>query len=147
MAQPLKDNIDAQVVDLLSRRLAERCATFDASAFLAAVLPELDSLELKARIALIADSLADHLTGDYAHDLSIIVSVAESDVGEWASWPLCTFVERTFEITESEDVGSRLGATEFGFVVGIIFGCNVVGWLFRKRIVRGKHKVASEHKR
>ncbi len=94
MAEPLKDNIDGQLVDLLAARVAERCSDFDTSGFAAAVMSDLGQLELKDRIALIADALSAHLTGSYPEDLDIVVAVAESEVGEWASWPLCSFVER-----------------------------------------------------
>jgi 3-methyladenine DNA glycosylase AlkC len=94
MATALKDQLDRTVVELLAERIARFDADFDRRKFTRAILSELESLELKQRINLIADTMAAELPAEYPAALSIVVRVAESDVGTWASWPLCSFVER-----------------------------------------------------
>ena len=94
MPEPLKQHLDADVVALLALRCAEQWPAFDESGFTEAATNGLETLELKDRVAHIADALAEHLPDEYEEALPIVVRVAKSDVGEWASWPLCTFVER-----------------------------------------------------
>ena len=91
---PFKDEINADVVDGLAAAFADREPAFDADRFRRTVLADLDRLELKDRINLVADALADRLPSDYPAALAAVVDVARTDVGPWASWPLCSFVER-----------------------------------------------------
>lgn len=90
----LKDEIDADLVALLAREFEAVTAEFDGAGFRDAVLDRLDDLELKDRINLIADALADRLPADYRRALDIVVRVAVTEPGAWAAWPLCSFVER-----------------------------------------------------
>ena len=97
MAEPLKDRIDLDVVELLATAFVATDDGFPAPAFVDAVLPRLADLELKDRINLVADELATHLPPDYPTALARVVVVARSDdpvVEGFAAWPLCSFVER-----------------------------------------------------
>lgn len=77
------------------------------AAFEQAVLPSLNTLELKGRVSLIADALNEHLSGDYTARLARMVSIlaperpwrdGETDgSGAWSGmkvWPLVSVVER-----------------------------------------------------
>ena len=90
----LKDEIDPDVVELLAGALHEQHAEFDTDAFTQAVTSELETLELKGRVSLIADTIAEQLPSHYLTALAIVVRVAETDIDQWAAWPLCSFVER-----------------------------------------------------
>jgi 3-methyladenine DNA glycosylase AlkC len=94
MAAALKDQINAHVVDQLADLLRAEYAELDAAAFARSINSELESLELKQRINLIADAIAEHLPDDYPEALAIVVAVAETELDAWAAWPLCSFVER-----------------------------------------------------
>ncbi|MGI9612223.1 MAG: DNA alkylation repair protein [Acidimicrobiales bacterium] len=94
MAPLLKDQIDAEVVGSLASAFRRRHSSFDVDSFVAAVNATLDELELKDRINLIADMLATYLPPTYTDALAIVTGVADDGVGEWASWSLCSFVER-----------------------------------------------------
>ncbi len=94
MAAALKDNIDRSTVELLGKQFAAVSPGFDRDGFAAPVAERLDDLELKDRINLVADRLAETLPGRYPDALELVVAVAETQVGEWAAWPLCSFVER-----------------------------------------------------
>lgn len=102
MAQPLKEQITKDTVERLAAGMAEVDDRFDASAFVAAVGTNLEQLELKDRINLLADELAVRLdaASDYPQALASVVRLAETEpidqwaVGMFAAWPLCSFVER-----------------------------------------------------
>ena len=94
-ANALKDNINHAVVELLADRAAAAQPGFPQAQFVARVAPELEPLELKDRINLIADGLAADLPDDYPTAVQAVVAMSQSDeVEEWAAWPLCSFVER-----------------------------------------------------
>ena len=90
----LKDEINPDVVELLARALHQQHAEFDTEAFTQAVTSELETLELKDRVNLIADTIAEQLPSDYPTALAIVVEIAKTGVDQWAAWPLCSFVER-----------------------------------------------------
>ena len=94
MAPPLKDRIDRQLVTSLADRLRAEHPPFDSESFLNAVLPQLEALELKERINIIADAIADHLPDDYPTALAVVRAVAENKLADWEAWPLCSLVER-----------------------------------------------------
>lgn len=94
MADPLKDQINAGLVETLAQRLGEQSTSFNRQAFLEEVAPRLGALELKDRINLIADAIATGLPLPYPEALDVVVAVADDDVDPWAAWPLCSFVER-----------------------------------------------------
>lgn len=94
MAAPLKDQFDPALVAELAGRVVAVHAEFDTDGFVRAVLPELEPLELKDRVNLIADQLCAHLPDDYPEALAVVVAVAEGEPDAWQGWPLCSFVER-----------------------------------------------------
>ena len=94
MAALLKDQIDEEMVGALASAFRRHHSSFDSDSFVATVNATLDELELKDRINLIADTLAAHLPPTYADALDVVTRVADDGVGEWASWSLCSFVER-----------------------------------------------------
>ena len=96
MAAPLKDAINRQAIENLGDQITQHFPAFDHAAFMAQVEPQLDALELKDRINLVADSLADQLPHSYPEALAVVVAVAEAeaDLDGWMAWPLCSFVER-----------------------------------------------------
>lgn len=95
MAAPLKDNINRAVVELLAEQASKAQPDFPRTQFIKRVVPQLDALELKDRISLIADELAADLPDDYPTAVETIVAMSQSDaVEEWSAWPLCSFVER-----------------------------------------------------
>lgn len=94
MASPLKDQVDQAVVEDLANRFAALEVDFDAERFVADVLDDLDALELKDRVNLIADRLADHLPDDPEAAIDLVVTVAQGGADGWTAWPLCAFVER-----------------------------------------------------
>ncbi len=96
MPAALKDSVDATVVDELARRFAAVDERFDAQGFTQRTTPQLDGLELKARMELIARELWRALgERDPAASMSCLVDVAHAEppVGGWAAWPLATVVE------------------------------------------------------
>ena len=90
----LKDEISSDVVELLAGALYDQYAEFDIDAFTQAVTSKLETLELKDRVSLIADTIAEQLPSHYPSALAIVVQVAKTGIDQWAAWPLCSFVER-----------------------------------------------------
>jgi len=94
MAALLKDQINADLVRRLAAQLQHHHDPFAVDAFVRSITAELEGLELKDRINVIADTIAEYLPSDYPTALAIVVRVAEDDVEPWAAWSLCSFVER-----------------------------------------------------
>ena len=102
MAPPLKDQLTSETVRRLASGMAGIEPAFDADAYVASVVPRLDDLELKDRINLLADALADGLDAesDYPAAVASVVALAEAEPmdhwadGMFAAWPLCSVVER-----------------------------------------------------
>lgn len=95
MAEPLKNQFDRNLVELLAGRFAAADTDFEPEAFITALLAGFPALELKDRINLVADELRAGLPGEYATALPLVVDVAESEgIEGFAAWPLCSFVER-----------------------------------------------------
>ena len=96
MADAFKHSVDATVVDELARRFAAADGRFAADDFRRRTTPQLDGLELKARMEVIARELWRAL-GDRppAASMARLVDVvrAEPAVEGWAAWPLATVVE------------------------------------------------------
>lgn len=96
MPAALKDSVDAAVVDELAGRFAAVDDGFDARGFIERTTPQLDGLELKARMELIARELWRALGDrDPAASLACLVQVARAEppVEGWAAWPLASVVE------------------------------------------------------
>ena len=94
MAEPLKNQFDADVVELLAERFRATSQDFDSPRFTAILLESFPRLELKQRINLVADTIAQLLATDYPEMLEIVAGVARTGVDGFAAWPLCSFVER-----------------------------------------------------
>lgn len=94
MAPLLKDQLNAELVAALAATVRRHDPNFDADRFNATVAASLDDLELKDRINLLADTMAELLPSDYRAALSVVELAAEDGVSEWAAWSLCSFVER-----------------------------------------------------
>jgi 3-methyladenine DNA glycosylase AlkC len=96
--EPFKEKINAGTVEEI---VALVPGDWDRDGFRASALAGLDELELKARIEQLADALYAALPGDFPTKVARIVralpAAANGNDGlapSWASWPLCTLVER-----------------------------------------------------
>ncbi len=94
MAPLLKDRIDRDLVTQLADRIRTEHPPFGNVAFVDHVMADLENLELKERINLIADAMAAYLPAEYSKALSIVCAVAEAELDDWEGWPLCSLVER-----------------------------------------------------
>jgi 3-methyladenine DNA glycosylase AlkC len=93
----LKEFVDAALVERLAARVTAVHPGFDGPALVASVVPCLKSLELKERIALVADGLAAGLPASFPEAAAVVVAAAEHPdppIDGWQAWPLNTFVER-----------------------------------------------------
>ncbi len=96
-APALKGFVDSALVGRLAGRLAAVAPGFDADGFQSTATAGLDDLELKDRIAQIADCLAGHLPSRFPEAVAVVVAAADNPdppIGGWEAWPLNTFVER-----------------------------------------------------
>lgn len=93
MPEPLKQRLAEPEVELIAERVSDVYPEFDRSGF-ASITFELETLELKDRIAAVADQLHETLPASYPEAVAILVQAAEGGMGGFAAWPLCTFVER-----------------------------------------------------
>lgn len=75
----LKDFINAELVEQIAGRIVRLHPAFDGAAFQAAVIVDLDKLELKARHRLIAARLREFLPDDYPEALRILVAMLQSE--------------------------------------------------------------------
>ena len=100
--QLFKDYFGPALVANLSARFQAVAPDFAAAAFQERLARELPPLELKARVAAIADALHDYLPRPYPAALKLVVAILDpppADGSEqygntWYSWPLAAFVER-----------------------------------------------------
>lgn len=96
MAAPkLKHYINRELVDRLGQRFAAVVEGFDPDRFAASLFPDLDSLELKDRIAAVAGGLAARLPEDFPIAVaSVVDAVRHGDRPDgWEAWPLAAFIE------------------------------------------------------
>lgn len=94
MAEPLKNRFQLSQVELLGQRLSEHDPSFDLSGFVT-VAESFARLELKDRVAAVADAMARSLPSDYVEAIGIVVATAEAhDFEMFEAWPLASFVER-----------------------------------------------------
>ena len=93
MVEPLKHRLAGTEVDLIAERVLLVHPSFDRSGFVS-ITSVLEALELKDRIAAVADRLHETLPAPYPEAVSILVKAAEGGMEGFAAWPLCTFVER-----------------------------------------------------
>ncbi len=73
MAPPLKLGLARPAIERLGRSVQRAYREFDSDGFVAAALQGLDELELKERVAHVADVLGAHLPDDYPDALAVIV--------------------------------------------------------------------------
>ncbi len=93
MPEPLKKRLAGPEVDHIAERVQLVHPSFDRLEF-ASITTSLEALELKDRIAAVADQLHETLPASYPEAVSILVRAAEGGMEGFAAWPLCTFVER-----------------------------------------------------
>jgi 3-methyladenine DNA glycosylase AlkC len=109
MAEPFKERIDAALVRVLGRHLQRVAPEFPRRRFAARAVAGLAPLELKARVAHVADALAACLPADFAaaaevlelslaaarddDDLKALVT-GDDGLAGWAVWPMTDFVAR-----------------------------------------------------
>jgi 3-methyladenine DNA glycosylase AlkC len=101
MATPLKEHIDAGVVDTYAHGLAAAMGpAFDAEAFRTDALRGLEQLELKDRVAQVADTVHRHVGDDAAKGMAALLTMLEGKVpqegpsSEFRWWPMAAYVER-----------------------------------------------------
>lgn len=95
MAEPLKNQFDRSLVELLAERFLAVHPDFDAPRFTDTLVDAFAALELKDRINLVADELRVALPDDFATALEMVVAVSSAeDIEGFTAWPLCSFVER-----------------------------------------------------
>jgi 3-methyladenine DNA glycosylase AlkC len=99
--QPFKASVGPQLVEDLAQRLLAAYPAFPATQFIAEVTPQLEPLELKGRVAVIAAGLRRHLPPDYPTAMRLLLALldappteAEGMFGDgWLLWPVAAFVE------------------------------------------------------
>lgn len=105
MAEPLKNSFGAAYVEQVAAAGVASQPAFDRARFTDAVMAELEDLELKDRINLIADQVRAHLPDDWTDAIPHVIAMAQTlagpdidDGAAWGSgmepWPLCSVVER-----------------------------------------------------
>lgn len=102
MAPPLKLGLARPAIERLGRSVERAHSSFDRVGFVDAALRGLDELELKERVAHVAEVLGAHLPDDYSEALEVVVRAGETfDRGDeddplrgFAAWPLFDFIER-----------------------------------------------------
>ena len=94
--EPLKNFVDAELVGRLGTRIAAVFAAFRRDDFVAGVAAALPDLELKERMALMADELARRLPEAFPEAVLIIVAAAELEeppISGWEDSPLSPLAE------------------------------------------------------
>ncbi len=95
MPDALKDNFNDELVAELSDRLESiEPHRFDRARFIAEMTPTLHDLELKDRVALVADAIRVAIDAEYPDALAAVVAVSETELNPWTGWALCSFIER-----------------------------------------------------
>lgn len=93
MAELLKNRFGPTVVRAITDALSDVYPELNRSAMdsVCALLP---ALELKDRIAAVADAMAEALPTNYVEALEIVVEASGKPLPEFGHWPYTTFVER-----------------------------------------------------
>lgn len=102
---PFKNAISPDLVRLIGTLLGARLPAFDADAFTNTLTAQLDSLELKERVKLVADALHTAVPADHTERRRIILSLLHPDEHDhanrdstadglcgWGIWPLTTLI-------------------------------------------------------
>lgn len=88
-----KHQLNNDVVKKIAKALSETTNKFDSARFIQ-LHKEIHRLELKARVRLISDSLAQCLPADYPSALKIIVSVCKkNELTGFELWPFTEFIQ------------------------------------------------------
>ncbi len=98
----LKLWFDADLANLLADKLMEQGVAFNKSSFVQTVTDKVDDLELKDRVAWIADALGKHLSDDYTIAISQLVKILgpenEKETGMFKEYywimPIAKYVEK-----------------------------------------------------
>ena len=103
--EPLRNKISIDLVRLIAHHLRAARPAFDTAGLIETVTPQLDTLELKARVQLVADAIAARLPLDPASRIDTLRAVLHPEVVEdlsavtdergvagWGIWPLTTVV-------------------------------------------------------
>ena len=102
MAKKLKEWFDAELAKLLSDKLSVELPGVNGGSFVREVENGVGELELKDRVELIADSLYEHIPGEYQEKLRILVAILGPEnrnetgmftEGYWVM-PIAKFVEK-----------------------------------------------------
>lgn len=93
MAELLKNRFDESLVQAITAALAAAYPAMDRTAMDLAA-ERLPQLELKDRVAAVADAMALALPNSYLHALQIVVEASKTPLPEFGHWPYTTFVER-----------------------------------------------------
>ena len=105
--EPFKNEISPALVRLIGKLLARQAPSIDISAIETAILPQLDRLEMKQRVDLIADVMHGLLPCDPEARRSVLLAMLHPDdeghanasstddgLCGWGIWPLTTVVGR-----------------------------------------------------
>lgn len=77
--EPFKNRFSPALVEIIAAHLGAHLPGFDRAGFLHAILPRLPALELKARVALIADALHEALPADPATRAAVLAAMLHPD--------------------------------------------------------------------
>lgn len=106
--EPFKNHINKRVIKDIATHVGSNWTDFPSRAFTAMATNGLDELELKQRVAHVAQALAAHLPEDFGHACRVLKgalapvgpTTSLSELGTnseglagWAIWPLTTYVE------------------------------------------------------
>ncbi len=95
MAEPLKNHFDAACVALVADAIDSAGSKWGRTSFEAAVTAQLDQLELKDRVNLIADELFAALGRPFPDAIATVVPASGHEgIDGFTAWPLCSVVER-----------------------------------------------------
>lgn len=96
MPEPLKNMVDHAALGRIAARFAAVAPGFPVDSFVNDLSSDIETLELKERIAAIAGRLRGELPPSYPEAVQIVVAASqepEPDAGTFDAWPFCTFVE------------------------------------------------------
>jgi 3-methyladenine DNA glycosylase AlkC len=91
----LKARVGRAAIEGLAAAISAVDAGFDAPAFVALACTGLEDLELKARVAHVADALGRHLPTHFDRAVALLCDAADrAQLDMWAAWPCLTYVEQ-----------------------------------------------------
>lgn len=98
----LKYWFDKELAEILADKILNVSPTFDKLTFINSIDKKIQNLELKGRIEIIADELANHLTNDYENNISILSQILgpenKEETGMFTNYywimPIAKYVEK-----------------------------------------------------